>query len=255
MFLIAIIVIKVKATDLQVHVARCCQNEKIYSFGNSKCIVGLPMGTTWPPPIYNSSSGELIDREHHKFQDLNGTVNCKGNEFVVNNAHNFKLFDDGTLEANNELYSAGQFCVERAAKNEPPSGSDFIARFCIPDPCLSKQCVRKCCPQGYSMSEGERKCIAHATNLKPDVRSENGIPLKTDLIVRAGVKPNCSPSKPQLLDPTVYPNDRFFLLPSGELFIPAHPRGKRKINEYCIDNFFNSSQVVFHSCTIKQLIP
>ena len=243
-FLLLAVAITTGKEDGRHKVRKCCpSSNQVYSFGNSKCITGSDVGTPSSPTIYNSSDGQSLTIEAiYDFQTLDGMVQC-GAGLIARNLRHFTVSDDGSLitDGANKRIPADQFCVERAEQGENPSAKEYIARFCIPDPCLSQKCIKKCCPEGYAIDEQNRKCNPHDDKFSVELHYENGTLSHNEIAVRSGAFPNCEMF---VLDPFSFPNDLFHILPSGELYIPANTRGKRKMNDYCIDNFFDKEQVV-----------
>ena len=234
-----------RAAVQKINVPKCCPSGEVYSFGDGRCVAGAAVGTSWPPPIYKTSGVGMVNVALRGFRDLVGLVSC-GNGTIASSSRNFKLFADDTLETESgDRLSAGQFCVERALADEDPAATEFIARFCVPDPCETQECVRKCCPPGYAMEQSsEGRCRMSESAFSVRLHNETGFPIDSDkLIIRAGILPDC-PYGINLLDDVANPTDRFFVLPSGQFFVPDYPEGDQLANDYCIDNFFFGDQMV-----------
>ena len=226
----------------QIDVAKCCDSGEVYSFVGGRCVEGEAVGASWPPPIYATSGVDLVNVSQSGFQDFVGTVEC-GNGTIASSSRNFKLFDNNTLETESgDRHSARQFCVERALADEDPAAKDFIARFCVPDPCETQECIRKCCPLGYVMDAKLNACRVSESFFSVVLHNETGSPVDGEPVMRAGIMPTCDFF--DLIDPEKNPEDIFYVLPSGQLYIPKYDEKDRVIDNYCTDNFLDGDQLV-----------
>ena len=134
---------------------------------------------------------------------------------------------------------------ERVVNDGDALVTDFTALPCTSDPCSSRGCIRKCCPEGYAMNENTRECSLFDGQFNVDLQDENGAPVENlTLAFRAGAMPACAPEQLFDLDPAARPEDRFSVLPSGHLYKADFPKEQRKNSEYCVDNFIHDEKVV-----------
>jgi hypothetical protein len=191
-----------------------------------------------------------------------GNKSIKNKEYITNmsseNACNiffsvvitdFEMFPNGSLLSLDDtrmLYPPENFWKELNDDNEPE------VRGCL---CLLRNCMRKCCPEGQTLTK-KRLCVpSNLTLLHPfapqfvdedtnktvtnvDVHRLYGIPCKED---------------GYLLDPQEQVEDQFSLLLSGILRAPAE--GNFTVAEYCIDAFEKQEAVLPFLCFQEEAYP
>ena len=237
-----------------ISVARCCQlDDQVYSFGDARCVDGDAVGgSAWPPPIYQTA-GELSDvAAGQGFRDSIAMVECR-NGTVASSSRHFKLFVDGTLRLEKQdggrVLEAGQFCVERSLADKDPAATNFIARFCVPDPCEAQTCVRKCCPEGYALDLGLNtlRCTFHEVEFDFNFSNETGHEesTKPSYAISSSML-ECPDTGINLIHPSMVSGDKFHILYNGSLYIPDYPKENQYEQNYCIDEHiepYNSSSV------------
>jgi len=143
----------------------------------------------------------------------------------------WKMFPNGSLlslDDTHVLYPPEYFWKEQNDYNETK------VRGC---PCLLRNCIRKCCPEGHTLTE-EMNCVpSNLTLLHPFapqfIDEDTNKPVKNVDVYRLYGSP-CS-SGSYLLDPQANVEDRFSLLLSGILSAPAE--GNFTVAKYCIEAF------------------
>jgi len=161
-----------------------------------------------------------------------------GHGQVAESRTNFTLYEDGSVRtAEGVVRSSGQFCVDALARS---AGVEFAVRYCAADPCTGGGvCVRKCCPRGHALN-GET-CQPSSHPFVVPFHNETGhLVLAIDEYnIRAGIQPDC-PDGALMLTPFLYEEDTFYLLPSGQLYVPAYPERARYIDNYCVEDLFEN---------------
>lgn len=149
-------------TDV-IYFPKCCPPDYIFESEERKCV------------RVNTSSAIYDDLGFNISVIRSGLSDC---EVIVDRRiselkhENFKL--DRKLFLYNELFSYGEYCLEKLYSN-----NGYIARLCYPREYCSRHlngrqdwCLKKCCSEGYVL-EGKR-CI-----LRPDL----GLNIRDDLDV------------------------------------------------------------------------
>jgi len=123
----------------------------------------------------------------------------------------------------------------------------LVARFCVPDPCIGRKCISKCCPHGMVLHESEEyeflnfQCQKIAPNHSSNsiqLRNEDGVKILTSKlkeipIIRDGAAPECSD---ELFEFEPDSGDFFNILPNGSIFIPFDAIGEIEPDQYCVDH-------------------
>ena len=240
-FSITVLVV-VGSSSAEIVLLKCCSGaNKSYDVGNNKCIEDEQiLQRRWPPSVYSLKGKRKVPWKINNFNITNNLVNCKG-DTVVQSSSDVTLFEDGTLKVRKMSLKLdpGTFCIERAVKSK----GNFAARFCLPDVCKTKMCVRKCCPVGYSFDEEYCEPSGKEFSLKLQNETGDTVDLPaTSLGIRSAVLPKC-PDGFLLLDPSTYPEDEFDILPSGQLFVPSY-KADPVVDEYCIEDFLVANNVI-----------
>jgi len=143
----------------------------------------------------------------------------------------WKMFPNGSLLSLDDthlLYPPEHFWKEQNDYNETK------VRGCL---CLLINCIRKCCPEGHTLTE-QKDCVPSNLNLlhpfAPQFIDEDTNKPVTNVDVHRLYGYPCS-SGSYLLDPQAYAEDQFSLLLSGVLSAPAE--GNFTVAEYCIEAF------------------
>jgi Methuselah N-terminus len=232
----------VVSSSAEIVLFKCCtEANESYDVGNNKCIEDEQiLQKRWPPSVYSLEGKRKVPWKINNFNITNNLINCEG-DTVVQSSSDVTLFEDGTLKARklSSKLDPGTFCIERAVKSK----GNFAARFCLPDACKTKMCVRKCCPVGYSFEE--QSCEPSGKEFSLKFQNETGYTVDlpaTSLEIRSALLPNC-PDGFLLLDPSTYPEDEFFLLPSGQLFVPSY-KTDPVVDEYCVEDILVANNVI-----------
>jgi len=150
----------------------------------------------------------------------------------------WKMYPNGSLLSLDDtrvLYSPEYFWKELNDNNETE------VRGCL---CLLRSCVRKCCPEGHTLTS-EQECVPSNLNLlhpfAPLFIDEDTNKPVTNVDVHRLYGNPCSDGG-YLLDPQANIEDRFSLLLSGILSAPAE--GNFTVAEYCIEAFEEQEAVL-----------
>ena len=143
----------------------------------------------------------------------------------------WKMFPNGSLLSLDDtrvLYPPKYFWKEQNDSNETK------VRGCL---CLLRNCIRKCCPEGHTLTE-EKDCVPSNLTLlhpfAPQLIDEDTNKPVTNVDVHRLYGYPCS-SDSYLLDPQTNVEDQFSLLLSGILSAPAE--GNFTVEQYCIEAF------------------
>lgn len=114
--------------------------------------------------------------------------------------------------------------------------------------CNIKQCVRKCCPKGFSMLD--EKCVSdNGASLTVPVHKDDVFVEHRHLDSFHIIHGSSCKDIGMKLEPSIYPEDQFYLQENGLLYIPIDGVYVTPDN-YCIENFLgpNSSSVSVIQC-------
>ena len=224
---------------------KCCPDKMLYTIGFDGCHPGGEENFSSWPPVFDRLDNRLIADDFTP-TTTESLDNCTEGEVAVSST-DFTFFSDGSLSLNNDgrNLSSDQFCL-----NQIPAPAVFTARFCIRDPCneTAGGCLLKCCPNGMAVNNTDRLCHPTSLPFQVDFKDENGQSVELSpsaYIVRDGVAPKCNINGYNPLSEKY--GDVFYVLPSGQIYIPIYPEGDRATAEYCIDNFFDADGPVIYN--------
>ncbi len=191
-----------------------------YNFSISKVISNVPSNKSDKILLQVKSTGGLAD--------------CpKG--FISDIADYFGIFDNGFLKTPERLLKTDEYCLNRVETNQLLFPTFYVARFCIPDPCIKAingtSCVRKCCPAGFSLFNPFLFCQPHSAPFNMSLlrnQDGNSIDARSFHIRKKYV--NCGNAGKELLQVK-----SFFILPDGRINV-----GK-PTTEYCVDNLIDEN--------------
>ena len=147
----------------------------------------------------------------------------------------FKLFDNGSvfIEDIQQKLQPADYCLNEI------KGQQFVVRYCAPDPCYRTNCVHKCCPEGMIRNLTSNRCQKTNRPFQVNFTDESGQVVHPDAgsyTFQYGHVPRCALGVFSL-KPDVSPEDKFYILPNGELYVAAYPEDKCLYKDYCIDDF------------------
>ena len=230
-------------TAVKIPLTKCCLGpHSYYDIGNQKCSeMDESESANWPPPVHSLTNNQIVNHPAQDFHLTHQLTECPPG-YIAQSSTDFTLFEDGSVKIPNIVpkFQPADVCIA----NSSPSGG-FVTRFCVRDPCTASHCVRKCCPRGFLMNFETKLCEPTSVEFVVEYRDETGqiVPPPNNFVVRGGVSPSC-PLGINLLDPEIYPQDEFYILPSGKLFVPAYLDTDRLIDEYCVDDFKVDNNIV-----------
>ena len=195
--------------------------------------------TTWLIPVHSHENNRTKTADFHFNYDL---IQCPDG-YVVKHTLDFKLYNDGSLVTNWGNFPSGTFCLDQFLTKSDP---EYVARFCVPDPCRNGYCMRKCCPLGMVINFSTGECEIHPKEFDFAIQNEDGSVVNTtDIsIVDGATLPVCK-NGINVLQPDIYgEKDEFYILPSGQLKIPAYEHDESIIDDFCIENFSDGNITV-----------
>ena len=216
-------------------------------------------GTTYLPGLDQCVPNEVSTLYNESFPSYSypndGLADCPDG-YVSHSTQDFQL-DNGTLwiDGGKQLKS-NEFCINRVEEeNYSTSSGNFVARYCVPDPCTTPGCIRKCCPSDmalvmkyYHDLSPISKCESHPEKLNLSLlrnKQNESIDVKST-VIHGGLGIKCG----DVGVDAPYEVSRFSIDSDGQilLFSENHPKG-RKSDQYCIDNFVDKETNV--SITLK----
>jgi hypothetical protein len=220
----------------------CCEFNEYYSINDLRC-ERWSTGSMGLPPVQSTTNNVTVEVSERDFQVTVDLIQCP-NGYHSQLSHCFTLFDDGTVKIDyfTSKSRPGEVCIAKLAPE-----TDFVALFCVPDPCTTSTCLRKCCPRGFLWNSQWGYCKRSDMEFSVDYRNENGqrAPLPRNMPIKPGFTP-CDRDKIE----TISEGD-FYILPNGALYVPALPVGHRVFDEYCVDDYYISNQTVSYFTTVK----
>ena len=223
---------------------QCCDPGESYSIGFDQCKPpeSESGGINQLPAVFSVSPNQPIDVPPERFHLTHNLSACP-DKHVANSSTLFRFFEDGSLlVTDHKRFSSGEFCINQIFSDEN-GPSVFAARFCVPDPCADKPCVKKCCPMGMSVNATTSNCQASSVEFELTLRNENGTEFDDStrpIIVRHGLAPQC-PGDMTPFFPEENEEDNFFILSDGRMMVPGWPEEERHITEYCVDNMMQDN--------------
>lgn len=182
--------------------------------------------------MIESGSEEMRNKNITNEEDINNmNSETACNRLLSVVITDWKIFPNGSLlslDDTHVLYPPEYFWKELTDDN------DTEVRGCL---CLLRNCIRKCCPEGQTLTK-DHDCVPSNLTLlhpfSPQFIDENtNQPVKNVDVHRLYGNP-CS-YESYLLDPKLSADDQFTLLLTGVLSAPAE--GNFTVAEYCIEAF------------------
>jgi len=170
--------------------------------------------------------------------------------FIHSVSRNFLLFENGSFSIpklgiwrNHDELCADEF----ETFNEVEPFKPFV-RFCIPDPCLKINCIRKCCPEGMALYSYDERVSCRLTSDSSTIFGNNtieslsGTTAMESYVIQEGVTPITKYSNAtfRMLATEVDGKVPFYINHNGSIFIPSNPPGRQLSEDYCVDYQSNS---------------
>jgi G protein-coupled receptor Mth (Methuselah protein) len=222
----------------------CCKSGTTYLPGIDQCL-----------PIKVST---LYSKLFSNFSYPNdGLADCPDG-FVSHSTKDFQL-DNGTLWIGGKQLKSNEFCINRVEEENysRSTAGNFVARYCVPDPCTTSGCIHKCCPSDMALVTKYYHDLSPILICEPYPKSLNlsllRNPQNKSIDERAffisgglGIKWGDFVVKP-------YDVSRFSIDSDGQIlyYSKDHPKG-RKSDKYCIENFVDNETNV--SITLKLIL-
>ncbi len=227
---------RVKASSqLQIPVNLCCPDGESYRIGLDDCRK-LKISTN-KTILINSlnvkDNEEILNFSHKLLPCPEGFIGHTTANFTFNT-------NNGSLEADQHYLDSGEFCFDQI-QMDSKSPMEFIARFCLPDPCHEKNCIRKCCPDGSVFNATRRLCQKSEVKFELVFQYENDEVIDPLPNIEIGKAPQCFHGK------HVYHPDMFNLLPDGRFYEKTFSLLQKPIitRNYCVDNYVKGSSMVY----------
>lgn len=226
----------------KIPLTKCCVSDsEFYSLGFDSCSTNEDTPSMWPPPVYSIKTNQSAISSSVRFSLSYNMSTCMPG-YDSKSARNFRLYTDGTVQVGDARLKPGEFCLNQIASGEPPTDdSEFAIRYCIPDPCNQTNCVHKCCPMGMALNITTQLCQSYNEPFDLVFHNVSGQVISPDprsYIIRDGDAPQCPYGMFPLM-PEMNPEDMFYILPDGQLYLPSYPENDRYSKDYCIDDFFS----------------
>jgi len=207
----------------------CCDFHMYYGIDSLLCYWWYTNESVGLLPVYSKTNNLTVRVSANEFQVTVDLIQCP-NGYYSQISPDFTLFDDGTVKIAKitSKFSPEQACI---AKVRPET--DFVALFCVPDPCTASSCLRKSCPKGHRWNVQWVACERTDIEFSVDYRNETGqkAPLPRNMPIRSGFVP-CEHDRIE----NILEGD-FYIQPNGAMYVPAFPEGHRVFDDYCVDDF------------------
>ena len=223
-------------------VTKCCRHQ--YSILTDSCQNHADdvSAVAWTPAPLVSRRDNRTRTVSADDLEITHAVPACADGYVPKVVTDFRFYDDGVMEWGSWRLEAGQFCVDDIEGWD--GGEESAARFCVVDPCNATSCIRKCCPHGMAVDDINKICRIHPKEFVPIISHENGsVTDGSDTLVLDGAGIPVCANEMFSLRPALYPEDEFYILPSGELYVVSYTHDNR-IRENCIDTFFDGNITV-----------
>ncbi len=228
-----------------IHLHKCCGFDEEYLIGFDQC--GEHQDDVLPqelnPPIDNtvlssSASQNIFKRFNTTYNNI---ISCE-NGYVANISLDFQLFsENGSLLILPQriVIPEHEFCIDQYQTfTNPENKTALVVRYCAPDPCINRHCIRKCCPFGMVLNKTDNRCQKVTENLRPfQLRNEFGVAMilptgEERLAVRDAAYPKCQHGTTNLVPDS---GDCFSILRNGTIFVPQLSVGEQYSDQYCVD--------------------
>ena len=250
----------IRSSETSMQFIKCCPDDELYRPGLDLCRHGLPVSRQVALlPIYYINTDRHVkwsslvtffmkpndNRMLRADQKKRGIlVSCPAGS-VAKSSMNFKLYEDFSMKTDRGLMrEAGQFCVNAVYPSSNDHELQNAVRYCEPDECHNKSCLRKCCPIGMVVNEVDKTCEQNniAETFAEDVKQilnvdQSKIPIVSSYGVGIGCQEKYSMS-------TTMSATNFYILEDGQLYAPDYPCGQRSTRLYCVDNFIRNNATV-----------
>lgn len=203
------------------------------------------------PPVHSFDGETIVENPNIRLSNQSRLSKCRKG-FVHSVSTDFLLLENGTLSISELGISRppSRFCIDEFETLDPFEPLQLIVRFCVPEPCLEANCIRKCCPQGMRLMNIDNiyddivTCAPSHTetdtlfeNFVLRNLTEDSTAAANSYIFRSGTFPNCPKHSEglQFLRPVVNKEEQFTIIQNGSLFLHGNPPGMQLTDEYCID--------------------
>ena len=227
----------------KISITKCCRGQ--YNILTDSCQDGgdeILIGA-WPPTVYSHRDNRTIVVDTEDLQLTYILARCP-DAYVTKVITDFRFYDNGLLWSAPGNLKPGLFCLDqmKPAEDEP----QFVARFCVIDPCSASNCIRKCCPHGMAVNSKDKTCLLYSKEFTPTTRNENEslADMTSHWIVGEVGAPVCADGVTIDLRPDLFEEDKFHILPSGQLEMSTNSINESILDNYCVDNFVLNSEVM-----------
>jgi len=223
---------------------KCCRGS--YSVLTDSCDddVNQVFSEFRSPSVYShQDNGTVASDEIDFFQSDYNLTDCPDG-YITQVAMDFRFYDDGRLTTASDNYPSDRFCLDRVTERSGEGDPQFLARFCVLDPCRNRVCIRKCCPHGMSVHTDHRTCQFDASAFAAVLHAP------VDAFILNGAKmPDCSFGI-NLLSPDLDSEDTFYVTASGDLFVASYsPNYSVNTTSYCMDTFLDGNITAIRALT------
>ena len=209
-------------------------------------------GTTYLPGLDQCVPNDVSTLYNESFPNFSfpndGLTDCPDG-YVSHSTKDFHL-DNGTLLVGDKRLDSNEFCINRVEEEHySTSPTNFVARFCVPDPCTTPGCIRKCCPPDMAIVMKYYHDLNQISICEPNPEKLNLALLRNpqnksihpeEFFIRGGMGIKCGNLPRDFFDIST-----FSIRPDGQILFDSedHPKGK-KTDQYCIDNLVDEETVV-----------
>ena len=153
---------------------------------------------------------------------------------------NFTVYEDSTTQIKNLSlrFDRREFCIDRLFRADFEQKEKYVAGFCSADKSnyTDEVYVRKCCAPGHALNS-MNKCVPVDHKFAVPWKNTSGYPVRfppDSYALESGRFFTCPPVfKKFLLRPAVTARDEFYILESGNLYLPIT---EIESNHYCMDH-------------------
>jgi hypothetical protein len=233
--------------DWQIPLTKCCASEnEFYSLGFDTCTLNGEMNFNWPPPVYSARTNESVVAGSARFSLTFNLSTCTSG-YASQSTRDFRLYTDGSavISSSGERLPANSFCLNQISSGEVDA-AEFAVRHCASDPCNQTNCIRKCCPLGMALNTTTQLCQTYNEPFALEFRNVTGhvvTPNPASYLIRQGDVPKCQHGMFPL-SPNTNPEDEFYVLSDGQIYLPFYPENDRYTRDYCIDDFSSEEGIV-----------
>lgn len=148
---------------------KCCPNGTVYRHHLDVC-KSSPDGLLSTSFLKISSPEETINIELVS----DGLAKCPEGFIGTTSHQEFLIFSNGSVQAEEGMLNEEEYCIDYQYDNG--TIKSVFLRFCSPDPCLSKPCIKKCCPFNTKLDSDTLECKSspEEVDILKAVTDENG---------------------------------------------------------------------------------